>query len=101
MDIPTPIVNLDPLEGKQTTYLGYTVKRSSLSPRGKYKYAEMLEAFGESIYHIDMFMEQPVCFEHVIIVGFSLHSLGAFKKYSRNRIIDTFFNKDQFKLAMN
>jgi len=29
------------------------------------------------------------------------YSLGAFKKYSRNRIIDTFFNKDQFKLAMN
>lgn len=29
------------------------------------------------------------------------YSLGAFKKYSRTRILDTFFNKDQFKLAMN
>lgn len=78
LDIPTRIVNLDPFAGTQTIFMGNVLKRSGLNSSGHYKYAALLQAFGDSIYHMDMF-QGPVCFDHVIVVGFSTHSLGVFE----------------------
>jgi len=78
LNVSTRIVNLDPLEGKESKYMGHKLKRNGITTTGHYKYGEILRAFSTSIYHLDMFRETPICFEHAIIVGFASHSLGAF-----------------------
>jgi len=82
LDVPTRIINLDPLEGKQTKYRGQILQRNGINSTGQFKYGELLRAFSNSIYHMDMFSELPICFEHVVIIGFSSHSFDAFSKNS-------------------
>ena len=74
------IVNLDPLEGTQAMFMGHTVHRSGIESNGRFKYEELLYAFSSAIFHMDMFEETPVCFEHAIVVGYAEFSLGLFSK---------------------